>query len=237
MNLKAVNLLLVSFLIFGSVLKAEEIKFSDEVLPTESVMPKLDSVDAVRNRMLNHKGRFEVGLDYLWAIDELFYNTSLLGFQAYYHVSNDIGWGLKYYQRGSGTNEYGQQFDAESNIKFDRAPAPKSIVAVSFLNRIMYGKISATKETILPFIVNLEYDIGLNKYGSKNLFYSAIGIGHKLYFKKQIGVGLTYHIQFHEILDPVSTSIKESSPPAAESDFSKKMQISQTIALGVTYLF
>ncbi|MBC7464833.1 MAG: outer membrane beta-barrel domain-containing protein [Bdellovibrio sp.] len=241
MNLKAANFFIfVSFVIFGLTAKAEEIKFNDDVLPTESVMPKLDSVDAVRNRLLSHKGRFEIGLDYLWAIDELFFNTSLYGFQAYYHLSNDIGLGFKYYQYGSGTNDYGKQFEqatAGNAMKFDRAPAPKSIAALSLLNRIMYGKISVTKETILPFIVNIEYDLGLNKYGDKTMLYSAVGLSHKIYFQKNIGVGLTYHLQVHEVPNPVSVSIKENSPVPAESDFTKKVQISQSIALGLSYLF
>jgi outer membrane beta-barrel protein len=237
MNLKVGKLFLLVSLLFCTSVKAEEIKFSEDVLPTESVMPRLDSADAVRNRLLNHKGRFEIGLDYLWAIDELFFNTTLYGFQAYYHLNNDIGVGLKYYQYASGLNDYGNQFEQSSTLKFSRAPAPTSIMAVSLLNRILYGKISVTKETILPFIVNLEYDLGFNKYGSKNLIYGAIGLSHKLYFKNNVGFGLTYHLQVHEVPNPVSIDIRSAAPVPNESDFSKKMQISQSIALGVSYLF
>lgn len=238
MNSEVVKLItaLILTLSFAQV-KAEEIKFNDDVLPTESVLPKLDSVDAVRNRLLSHKGRFEVGLDYLWAVDELFFNTTLYGFQGYYHLNNDIGLGLKYYQYASGLNDYGKQFDQAATIKFDRAPAPQSIFALSLLNRILYGKISVTKETILPFIVNIEYDLGLNKYGTKSLFYSAVGLSHKIYFKGNVGVGLTYHLQVHEVPNAVSVNIKEASPIPSESDFTKKIQISQSIALGVSYLF
>lgn len=242
MNSKAVNFLFLIVLLFGftQTTKAEEIKFSDDVLPTESVMPKLDSVDAVRNRLLNHKNRFEIGADYLWAIDELFFNTSLFGVQAYYHLNNDLGLGAKYYQYSSGLNDYGNQFEkatAGNSMQFSRAPAPQSIIALSLLNRILYGKISVTKESVLPFIVNIEYDLGLNKYGSKMLLYSAVGLSHKIYFKNSIGVGLTYHLQVHEVLNPVSVNIKEASPVPSESDFQKKMQISQSIALGISYLF
>jgi outer membrane beta-barrel protein len=242
MNLEAVKksilLLFISLLFVPMAIHAEEIKFSEDVLPTESVLPKLDSVDAVRNRLLSHKGRFEVGLDYLWAIDELFYNTSLYGVQAYYHLNNDFGLGAKYYQNSPGKNDYGNQFEQIGNpLQFDRAPAPKSITALSLLNRILYGKISVTKDTVLPFVVNMEYDLGLNKYGSKMLVYSAVGLSHKIYFKHSIGVGLTYHIQVHEVPNPVSVNIREASPTPSESDFAKKVQISQSIALGVSYLF
>ncbi|MFZ3231796.1 MAG: outer membrane beta-barrel domain-containing protein [Pseudobdellovibrio sp.] len=237
MNLKIANLLVVVILTGCSFVQAEEITFNEDVLPTESVMPKLDSNDAVRKRLLNHKSRFEVGVDYLWAIDELFFNTSLFGFQAYYHANNDIGYGFKYYQYSAGTNDYGKQFDQAAQLKFERAPAPKSIIALSMLNRIMYGKISMSKDKVLPFMVNLEYDLGVNKYGSKSLFYSSIGIEHKVYFKDNIGVGLMYQVHIHQVPNAVSVNIKESSPVPSESDFTTKTQISQCIALGVSYLF
>jgi hypothetical protein len=67
--------------------------------------------------------------------------------------------------------------------------------------------------------------------------YSSIGIGQKLYAWKHWGISLNYRFMFYQILDPVSTSIVAGNPAPSESDFEKKLQISQGIDLGLSYLF
>src|SRR5690349_17570352 len=83
--------------------QAEEIVFSPDVLPTESIFPALDSQDMVRNRKLDLTKKFEAKVDFLWGLDQLFNAGRLLGLTAYYHISNDLGFGLKYY---SFSNEF-----------------------------------------------------------------------------------------------------------------------------------
>lgn len=227
------------FLILGGpqlASAAEQIQFSEDILPTESVIPRLDSQDMVIHRAVDHDKRFEAKADLMWVLDELFSDGKLLGVTFHYHLNNDLGLGFKYYQYSVGFNQYKEGFDSKG-VRIERGPQPKSIMALSLVNRILYGKISIGKQKVLPLTVDVQYDLGLNKYGTKNLFYSAVSLSNKLFVKKHIIIDLSYGIQFHDVINPVSVDVRQASPVAAESEFKKKFQVSQAISIGLGYLF
>ena len=215
---------------------AEEALINEDILPTESVFPLLDSEDMVMNRQLNHTHRFEIKADLLIALDELFNDNKLLGITGYYHFNNDLGFGLKYYQYPSAFNTYKQQFDTKG-VFLDRAPQPVSIFVVSLANRILYGKISVSKDLVLPLTLEAQYDLGVNKYGIQSLLYSAFSLSNKLYLQKKYIIDLSYTLQLHQVINPVSADIRQASPLPDESAFAKKLQFSQCLSVGFGYLF
>lgn len=227
--------LFLTLILISSSVKAEEIVFSPDVLPTETVFPELDSRDMVRNRKLSHAKRFEVKTDFLWVLDELFQNGQLLGINLFYHTSNDIGFGVKYYSYSNQLNDYGDTFQSRG-ADLKSAPMPKSIFAVSLINRILYGKISISQNLVLPLTFDLQYDLGMNQYGKSSLPYGAIGGSHKLYFKRNWIFDIAYFLQLHQVLNPVSKDIR-NPPIPSESSFEEKFQVSQALVLGLGYLF
>lgn len=216
-------------------LSAQEIVFSPDVLPTETVFPDLDSRDMVKNRRLNHEKRFELKTDLMWVLDELFQDGQLYGINLYYHANNDLGYGIKYYAYSNKLNDYGDTFQSRgANLK--DAPQPKSIYAFSVVNRILYGKISISQDTVIPLTFDVQYDLGMNQYGKSSLPYAAIGGSHKLYFDKHWVLDLGYFLQIHQVINPVSENIR-TSPVPEESAFEKKVQLSQSLVIGFGYLF
>ncbi len=215
---------------------SEQIQFSTDILPTESVLPRLDSGDMVIHRAVDHEKRFEAKADLMWVLDELFSDGKLFGVTFHYHLNNDLGVGFKYYQYSAGFNQYKSGFDSKG-VRIERGPQPKSIMAVSLVNRILYGKISIGKQKVLPLTLDVQYDLGMNKYGTRDLFYSAVSLSNKLFIKKHIIIDLSYALQFHDVINPVSVDVRQASPVAAESQFKKKFQISQAISMGLGYLF
>lgn len=226
----------ISSTISPTYARADDAAIAEDLLPTESVFPLLDSEDMVMNRQLNHTHRFELKADLLVALDELFNDNKLFGITGYYHLNNDLGFGLKYYQYSSGFNSYKSQFDAKG-VFIDRAPQPKSIFAASLVNRILYGKISVSKDLILPLTLEAQYDLGINKYGTQSLFYSAFSLSNKLFLQKKYVIDLSYILQLHQVINPVSADVRQGSPLLDESAFSKKLQFSQGLSIGLGYLF
>lgn len=235
MSSKNKFLLIWAILFLSLSVHAQEIVFSPDVLPTESVFPDLDSQDMVKNRRLTHAKRFEVKTDLMWVLDELFQNGQLLGINIFYHANNDLGYGIKYYSFNGQLNDYGDTFQSRG-ADLENAPMAKSIAAFSIINRILYGKLSVSQSTVIPLTFDIQYDLGMNQYGKSSLPYAAIGGSHKLYFDKQWVLDFGYFLQVHQVINPVSEDIR-NPPMPDESAFEKKVQISQSLVLGFGYLF
>ncbi|MDG0815645.1 outer membrane beta-barrel domain-containing protein [Bdellovibrio svalbardensis] len=236
---KATKILLVLALnLFALSSQATVIQFDADELPTESVVPILDSNMAVKNKAIPLAGRLEVGLFTASVIDEMFFNNSLWGFEAFYSFSEDKAWGLKYADRMSGLSSYSDQFQSTSaKPSFSKAPAPSSILTASYRWTFLYGKMSLSKSMVLPTMFATEVDAGANKVGGQSLPYTSFGITHKLFFKKHVGVGLSYRLLLYQTLDPVSVDLGSAAPTPSESDFSKKIQLSQSLDIALSYLF
>jgi len=236
---KVTNLIVVLLIATFSVATfATSVEFAQDDLPTESVIPVLDSNMAVKKKLIPFSHRFELGLTYGSIIDEMFFNNTLLGIQASYYLSEDQGLGIKYQSRMSGLSTYSDQFSQSSqHLQFSEAPEPTTIITANYHWTFLYGKVSFGKTTILPTTLYLDADLGMNKFGGQDLPYSAIGMGQKFFIQKHWGVFLTYRIMLYQIIDPVSAKISSSAPTPSESDFDKKIQVSQGIDLGLSYLF
>lgn len=214
------------------------VEFEADELPAESVVPLLDSNMAVKNKSINLRQRLELGLNYGFIIDEMFFNNNLFGLQIYYNVNEEQSFGLKYASRMSGMSDYSQEFTTR-DIYINRSPSPSSILAGIYRWSFLYGKMSLAKDMVIPTLFSAETELGVNKIGTQVLPYSSVGITQKFYMKKTYGLGITYRILVYQTIDPVSTYVGNFPSPnyPAESDFDKKIQVSQSLELGLSYLF
>ena len=91
MKKKIWTLVLMSSLI-SSVCAAEvKVRFPDEELATESVLPVFEERIAVRNRRVSHKGKFEPNLMGGFVTSEPLYDPINFGLSLSYHFDNTRG--------------------------------------------------------------------------------------------------------------------------------------------------
>ncbi|WP_374029941.1 outer membrane beta-barrel domain-containing protein [Bdellovibrio bacteriovorus] len=231
--------LLVGTIFLGAIqalAETEEVDYND--LPAESVIPILDSKLAVKSPSISFRGRFEVGIALGNVIDEMFFNNTLWGFQAFYHSDEDTAWGLKYFDRSEGLSTYSDQFaNTSAQLDFKKAPSPTVILMGSHRWSFLYGKMSFTKDLVLPSTISVETDLGINKMGSQDLPIIGLGLNHTIFIKKHIGIGLAYRLLLYQTFDPTSSDLGASAPRPSESDFDKTVQISQNLEFNLSYLF
>lgn len=239
MTLKATRVLIGVFIVLVSLRGfAEVIQFAPDELAAETVVPLLDTGVAVKNRLVPYKGRFEAEFVASSMIDEMFFNNTLLGVQLLYHINDVQGVGLRYLSHMSGTSSYADQFkETPQQVDLSKAPSPKSILTAAYRWSFLYGKVSMTKNHVLPTVFSLEAEAGVNKVGSQMLPLTSLGMTQKVFFMRHLGVGFSYRLFLYQTVDPVSTAIGSTAPNPKESDFDKKLQISQGIDLSFSYLF
>ncbi len=232
------NFLLLIFFLFPLISPAEVLQFETEELPAESVVPQLDSSMAVKSKIVPLAGRLEMGFILGSIIDEMFFANTLLGLQVFYYVTEDSAWGVTYLDHMKGLSTYSEQFGQTSaKVDFNKAPAPTTVLTGSYRWSFLYGKMSFSKNLVLPTVISMEADAGVSKVGSQSLPFTSAGITHKLLPKKNLGIALSYRILLYQTLDPASVDLGEAATVPAESDFAKKIQVGQSLDLTLSYLF
>lgn len=206
-------------------------------LPTESVVPSVDSNLVVRNRLVSFAKRWDLNLSYGLVIDEMFFDNKFFSLATYYNFTEDTAFGIKYLSRSAGQSDYAKQFaQTLSNVNLSKSPAPSSLTALSYRYSFLYGKVSFSRDLVLPMSLDTQVDAGMHKVGTQSLPYTAAGVSQKFFLGKNWGIGLTYKIMFYQTVDPVSAFVGTGFQPN-ESDFTKKLQISQAFGLDLSYLF
>ena len=129
-------------LLSGWVASADEMQFSEEELPKEAVMPKLDTPKAVLSRKLSYEKRFSADLAYGWLLDEPFYNNQYFAVEASYGKDEANGFGIKYLSFGSGVSDYSKQLQNSVTLEpdFTRAVGPKSAYMAFYERSMLYGR-------------------------------------------------------------------------------------------------
>jgi outer membrane beta-barrel protein len=211
--------------------------FVPEDVSQESVVPKMDSPQAVLTRALKMTNRFELSISQAWILDEPFLNSSYQILELSYHWNESFGVGLKALNFNAGTSEYSKQFLSTQGTQFDQVPNPKSGMGASFHNRIFYGKLSFSEETVLPTMIELVTDLGLTSQGSKSgLPFISLGVGQKTYFQKSFSFGLQYNWMVHQSLDANSVNL-QAGQVVDPSSFKTKTEFSHGLQLNFGYLF
>lgn len=228
-------MLVASFFISISA-HADEIQFSEEELPKEAVMPRLDTPKAVLNRKLSYEKKFTADLAYGWLLDEPFYNNQYIAALASYSTDESNGFGVKYLSFGSGVSDYSKQFQASATPgpDFSQAPGPKNGYMLFYERRMMYGKLSIAKKHVMPSFLIWDAEAGMMTYGSRQLPLAGGAIANRFFLKPQLGVSLTLHAYFRQLVDPLSQNLKTAH---SEGDFSTKTKLSTALDVSLSYLF
>lgn len=213
-------------------------QFAEEELPREAVMPRLDTPKAVLSRKLSYENRWQADLYAGWLLDEAFYNNQYMGVQGSYSWSEASGVGLRYLTFGSGLSDYGKQFEGSGSPPpdFDRSNGPKSGWMAFYERRMMYGKLSVSKWTIIPAFLTWNIEGGMLKYGARQLPLVGGSVSNRFFLKPHFAVGLGVHAYLRQMVDPLSADLRRTPVPA-EDDFKTTSKFSMALDFGLSYLF
>lgn len=241
-NTKASIALLLMVFFLGASVKAQLLEIPVEELPSESVVPALDSPRAVQSRLLTYSKRWGFDLGAGWLLDEPFYTNQFFSMRAMYNWSETSGFGFKYFTLGRGVSDYGKQFSA---LNFLYGHGPETGYAFSYESRFIYGKVSFGKHTILPISFQSQFDLGTIQYGARNLPYLSAGVGNNLFFTPNVGINLMVRFMVRQAFDSLSQPLdyggSRPSPTGtavpSESDFTTVTRFGTGLDFGMIFLF
>ncbi len=236
---KSSLILVMLFVLLGqAVARAEEIQFSEEELPREAVMPRLDTPKAVLNRKLSYQKKWSADVAYGWLLDEPFYSNQYLAGSATYSWDESSGLGLKFLSFGTGLSDYSQQFAASvaDSPQFARANGPSGGFIAFYERRMMYGKLSVSKRWVIPAFLHWGVEGGMLGYGGKQLPLAGGSLGNRFFLTKSLGMNLGLHAYLRQFVDPLSGNLKLSTTNDPDS-FQTGTKLSTALDLSFTYLF
>ncbi len=217
---------------------AAEISFPVEELPSEAFPPRLDSPQAVNKKIVVFENRFEPKLTYGWLLDEPFYQSRYVAAGIAYSWNEFDSLSFRIMSWSKGISDYANQFSSTAaSLRFARASGPELGYTLAYNYRLLYGKVSFSKEFVRPATLAVTYEAGMIKYGSKNLPLAGIGILNSLYFSKNWSFDIGLRLFARMALDPLSADLKAASPVPPESSFSSKLRISSSLDVGIAFLF
>lgn len=241
-NIKSSFVLLIVSLLFAGAARAQMLEIPVEELPSESVVPALDSPRAVQGRLLTYSKKWGFDLGAGWLLDEPFYSNQFFGVRAIYNWSETSGLGFKYFTLGRGVSDYGKQFSA---LNFGYSHGPETGYGFSYESRFIYGKVSFGKHTVLPISFQSQFDLGGIQYGARTLPYLSAGVGNNLFFTPSVGINVMVRLMVRQAVDSLSQPLdygsNRPSPTGtavpAESDFTTVTRFGTGLDFGMIFLF
>lgn len=247
--MKRMVFFLLSALITRPLFAEVKISFPDEELATETVLPTFEDRIAVKNRKVNHKGKFEFNLMAGMVASEPIYNPLTYGLSLAYHFDNTRALHVMGVLYADGLSDSGKSLKAgdvfnddgtTTDISFDalRAPHKEYMVAAHYQYTAYYGKISITRDGIMN--LTLSGLVGLGAYSMNGLIAPAfnLGISQRLYFGSR--VALRFDILLSAYRGPVITSggeLSTNGQPGPDPEiFEKALQFDSNIYMGLSLL-
>ncbi len=175
------------------------IKFPEEELARESVLPVFQDTKAVKSRLVPTRDRVELGFASGFAMNEPFFKNLRYGGHLAYNFTEIHGLLLEGQMYQKGLNDQGQTLantnlhkdevgKIEEYLRMDYAPQPEYHLTVNYQITTYYGKISILKN----FVMNLSlYGIlggGIVNLGGENVPAFNLGLGQKFYFNRIWGI-------------------------------------------------
>lgn len=184
------------FFVFSA--QAVKIRFPDEELSSESVLPLVDPVQMVSNRNIPLKYRPELSLSLGFGLDEPFYFSIYPRGAISFHITevHAISLSGTYFfpllssslERG-GHESIGIGEPLKNRFNPLKAPYPQMSVFLNYQYSPYYGKISLSKSWVMNLSIYGFTGLGLLITNQNNqLFAGNMGIGQKLYFNKWLGI-------------------------------------------------
>jgi outer membrane beta-barrel protein len=237
---KSIVLQAAFVLLFCSSIQAQKIaddQISKENLTFETVNPQVEFPVVVINRTVKTERRIDLALDIVQRTDDLFNENINFGVRGGYFIDTDWALGLQYVKLNTELNQYAKLFESKG-LSFNRTPTATSLIGLYANQALFYGKISLAADVVYHQMLVLRYVLGATAYDTQDyLPYLQVGAGWQTFFNRSFYFELGYGISVYQFYNPVSRSIKTTDPVVSKKDFSKEIQVSQSLSTSIGVLF
>ncbi len=223
--------LLALVLTISGIAKAETIKFKEEELARESVLPVFDQPEAVKRKLVPFSGRVELEAYVGATLNDPFFNTYPLGGGVSYHLNEFHALGIVGAYHITQQSQYVAQIQTlpgGSTIPFNASPVLQYFAFGEYEFTPYYGKISLTKQGVMNMTISGTLGAGFvgltSAAGSDSGFGFSGGLNQRLFFTRNFGIKADLKAFFYQQND-----IVQVTP-------SKKLFTNLMVTLGVVYL-
>lgn len=162
--------------------------YPEEELAKESVLPRFDVPNSVRNRNVVVDNKFEVG-GFLGSVsDEAIFSQMQYGFLGTYHFDEVHGINLSYGLMGSGTGVYAKALKDAVNLDLTKTFGPQSYMLASYQFTGFYGKLSIMKNVVVNTHIYGLIGLGTVMYNGLTQMALDFGLGQRFYFSKNLAL-------------------------------------------------
>jgi outer membrane beta-barrel protein len=242
--MKTSLLALLAVLFLGQLATAETIKFPEEELATESVLPVFDRPVSVKNRTVTTAKRFELGLMGGMALNEPFSNPYSFGGEVTYHLDEDQAFNFYGASYIGGVSRYVGQINAEANangqtLDLQNAPTTKYLGLLSYQYTAFYGKLSLTKNYVMNLGTYFLGGVGGIGIGDALEPVVGLGFGQKFYFSPNFAIRFDLRMLIYQGPDVITGFPAPTAGAGGEvssSRFPKRIFTNSLMSLGAIYL-
>lgn len=235
-------LFLAGLVLFLQTIKAEIIEIPEEELSQETVLPKFDFPESVKNRNVITSHKFEMGGYFGWNISEPIYGQKKMGINVGYHFSEMSALILNYSKWMGGLNtQYTDGLESSpNNLDFNRAPKLLDSIYFHYEWHLYYGKISLSKQNVVNSTLYPIFGAGQTRYEDRSCNGLDVGIGQKFYLGKSFGFRADFKLQYSEAPSPFLSGrmrTTPSDPIPQPSEFRNRWVMNSILDLGFMFLF
>ncbi len=245
---RKLNLLITAvatLLLNGSAKASETIRFPEEELATESVLPVFDNPMSVKNRTVQTAKRFEVGFMGGMALNEPFASPFSVGGEVSYHLDEEQAINVYGTYFMGGNTRYVAQINQEvsgppnniANPRLENAPDPKYLALASYQYTAFYGKLSLTKNYIMNLSTYLLGGVGGFMIGDSIQPLVGLGFGQKFHFTPNFALRFDLRMLIYQGPNVVgSFPTTGSSGEVSSSAYEKRIFTDSMLSIGAVYL-
>jgi len=225
--------------------QAAVIRFPDEELATETVLPVFDNPVSVRNRNVVTSRRFELGGNAGYMLTEPFFNPVNVSGSLSYHLNEDHGVNLfgTFFLSGVSqntenlNNPAGSTDGVRPNLQF--APRPRWLLLANYQFTGYYGKISLSKDSVMNLSLLGTAGVGGYYIGDQIFPTFSVGLGQKFYFTPNFGIRFDLRVLMYQGPDVLSGNkliLANANSEVSSDRFNKRLFISSILTAGVIWL-
>lgn len=215
------------------------VEVPEEELAKESVLPRFDRGEAVKNRNIPTAGRFEVGGYGGWNFTEPIYNQMKFGGNIGYHLDETHAFMLNFTKWMDGRNSQYTDLLAKQGLDFSRAPDIEYAVWGNYELKAYYGKISMAKSLVTNMHLYPILGAGITKYTHKMYPGINTGLGMKFYFSPNFALRFDFKLQMQQGVNPFlggGKLLSSTTARPAPEDFGDKFSLGTILDVGFSFL-
>jgi outer membrane beta-barrel protein len=222
------------------------VKFPEEELARESVLPKFKDTKMVLNRNVTTAKRLSAGPDLGFALNEPWNSPFQYGGFLNYHLDESKAINVLLNMVSGSNSSYSDQLTRDpigtgTNFGLSNRARPKYLVIGSFQYNAFYGKISLTKQFVINLMLYGLLGGGAINFGGDIYPVISVGLGQKFYFTKKLALRLDLRsIMFNgpNVTDPKNpTQYASQNREFAGSEFNNILTMTNVLFGGLEFQF